>query len=816
MSIYDVADLRKAQKTSLLTLLGGLFLITSCSTVSLKQNLPLQNIEKQRGNIVTRNELSDNTRSTLLSAGIDDVACLQQFEICLNQLNKNVLNKNNKQSFALLAELHLAKARSLKEIEICNEELLRPPIDPYYANAPLPEKEKKALEDKIKQCQINYRNHLLEAIKTSYAYLFYDRLKANKSKVVGSTAPKAKYLPTDSDIQTQDIYEFSADALIKLLYSEQIKKDKSIHISLFSEALSTSNKANKHSNTAVNNNSNIVKLLNFKIDNNYKNINNKNSTSIDLFIPNEPEYISTMKQVDHNVSEIYASHDLNFSGLNFISQREGFGISYVTLLNDRTTTSVRNLIKSGGRELNVKDPVKRIHRTGNLILSAVVIPKGNTIEQVLNTDSLNIELYNPHHTNTINILGNPYYLTGNFSASYGVWLSENNLDNVGYFSMLSKQQSLILPQLFMLEPYNPNKHIIIMLHGLASSPVTWVRVTNDIFNDETLRNNYQVWQVFYPTNIPILENRYQIQKLIETAYQINDPQGQHPASKHSVLIGHSMGAVISRMMLADANLETKIQTMDKVEQHRRLNNLINKQLDEQNIRDRLQLHPLSNVDRAVFMSAPFRGTDYADQWFTLALRRIIELPLGFVQTIKGNLTSMVSEGELTANPLGALYFENGASQLSDKSSFMALTSDLKIHDGVTYHSIIANQDDDITRGLAQLQSLSDAQLDLSKKQVISADVNSSQPSSSLSKTQESNDPMAVPMIASVNISTELSQTLSESLSDGIVPYESSHLEGAASETIISGTHSIQASPQAVITLRKILHEQLKEHPVEPH
>ena len=32
----------------------------------------------------------------------------------------------------------------------------------------------------------------------------------------------------------------------------------------------------------------------------------------------------------------------------------------------------------------------------------------------------------------------------------------------------------------MLEPCNPNKRVIIMMHGLASSPETWIGLTNDI------------------------------------------------------------------------------------------------------------------------------------------------------------------------------------------------------------------------------------------------------------------------------------------------------------------------------------------------
>ena len=78
-----------------------------------------------------------------------------------------------------------------------------------------------------------------------------------------------------------------------------------------------------------------------------------------------------------------------------------------------------------------------------------------------------------------------------------------------------------MPHLFMLEPYQPDKKIIVMIHGLASSPETWISLTNNIMGDEVLREHYQVWQVFYSTNIPIFESRFQINALLKQAFVIN-------------------------------------------------------------------------------------------------------------------------------------------------------------------------------------------------------------------------------------------------------------------------------------------------------
>ena len=45
-------------------------------------------------------------------------------------------------------------------------------------------------------------------------------------------------------------------------------------------------------------------------------------------------------------------------------------------------------------------------------------------------------------------------------------------------------------------------------------------------------------------------------------------------------------------------------------------------------------------------------------------------------------------------------------------------------------------------------------------------------------------------------------------SDGVVPYASSHLAGADSELVVPSWHSVQETPQAIIEIRRVLHEHL--------
>lgn len=796
-------------------LIASVALLPACSTVSVNKQASAKTITMQRGNIVTGKDLSSDTASALLSAGLNEQACMQQFDLCLTQFTDSILNKHYRPSLATFAELHYAKARELADSQDCRNALARPPLDPYYANAPLSDTESKTQQDNTRRCVIGYQARLFDAIKYSYTYLFYDSLKHDfeGAERDNNRSQSQNRIPSDVDIQTQDIYNAASNDVITQLYESTNSSKKSIDDIKVEYLPTAANNLDDDKQAAVANNTPLkgnpadqVKVMKVQVDN----------YNLGIYLPNENNYLQNAHKQTSALADLVSTYELRLSGLNSISKRPGLGISLVASLDDRYTTTIRQLLASSlsGRLTDEKSnnaedskPLSRIYPTGHLLLTGLIKPSGASVLDVLNSRQLDIHLYNPYQSESVNILDNDYPLAANFSAGYGLWLAENQLDGVGYLNLIARQPDASLPKLFMLEPYDPNKRVLIMLHGLASSPATWVNLTNDILNDDKLRDHYQVWQIFYPTNLPILENRYQIQRLINATYDQTDPTGQNRASKNSVIISHSMGAIIARMMLSDDNLAKNLDKLNDEDtlsgsEKRKIRDALKASYAEDQLRERFELKALPQVDTAVFLSAPFRGTDYADRWFTRALRRIVYLPIGLVKTVTDNLATIATQGDLAQNPLGALYLQNGASQLSDKSSFIQLTKDITMKDGLTYHSIIANNDADITKGLAQMQP-SGVKIDLS--QAVEDD-----PTASTDNTVNTAKTPIEPSVAAVTVNDNISQALTERLSDGIVPYTSAHLDGAASETVISGGHSIQTNPQTILTLRRILHNQLKE------
>lgn len=274
-----------------------------------------------------------------------------------------------------------------------------------------------------------------------------------------------------------------------------------------------------------------------------------------------------------------------------------------------------------------------------------------------------------------------YLLSASFSSTYATWLSENNRQRASLLNMIAKKDSATMPKLFMLSPYNPNQKVIIMIHELASSPTTWVNLTNNLLADPILRDNYQVWQVFYAKNLPILENRYQIHKLINQSFSNTDPAGTNPVSQNAILIGHSMGGVISRMLLSDDEFLPKLSTLENTEssgseiiedavkaatdtdelamsheQNLDASKLLTKVYNDE-LSERFTLRSLPQVGTAVFILAPFHGTDYADRWFTRAARRVIRLPINLTKSITETIANIGVEENIENNLLGSLYLQ---------------------------------------------------------------------------------------------------------------------------------------------------------------
>ncbi|MBP7958841.1 MAG: alpha/beta fold hydrolase, partial [Thiopseudomonas sp.] len=266
---------------------------------------------------------------------------------------------------------------------------------------------------------------------------------------------------------------------------------------------------------------------------------------------------------------------------------------------------------------------------------------------------------------------------------YGLWLARSGFARQSLLTLIGRGEVLEKPRVYLMQPYDPKRRVIIMLHGLASSPEAWINVANEVLGDEVLRKNFQVWQVYYPTNAPLAFNQHEIRKAITSTLKAFDPEGQHRASQDVVLIGHSMGGVLARLLVSESGdrfWKPIVKTYELKGQR--------KEAARKKLRNYAWFKPMPQVSRTVFIAAPHRGTPFAENRFSRWAAGVVKLPVSMLGRISEIAQLLVDPSSANAAPLTRPL--NSISNLSNQDPFVRLAADLPIAERVSYHSIIGN------------------------------------------------------------------------------------------------------------------------------
>jgi len=432
--------------------------------------------------------------------------------------------------------------------------------------------------------------------------------------------------------------------------------------------------------------------------------------------------------------QLVAASSVSFAGLRSSYRRDGFGAELVAMMEAPALAQAVE-VEEREQDLPVYSEMPAINVTAVLNFS------GNTLEEILASRDVQLQAFSPDQS-SIQIRGQEVPLAANFTAAYGLWLAQSGFATESLRTLFGRGEGIREPHIYLMQPYDPNKRIIFMLHGLASSPEAWVNLANEIMGDEEMREHYQVWSVYYPTNAPIALNRYTISKAFNGTLRHFDSNGTAPASHDMVFIGHSMGGVIARLMLSDSgevlwnNLRERYNL-----QGERLARV------EAKLGPVLHFTPQPNVERAIFLASPHKGTDAAGNRLGRLIGRLVRLPLTILGAFGDAFMALQDPGETDGKKPKEPVITNSIENLKASDPFIKASSALPIVPGLKYHSIIAKRKAEVP-------------------------------------TPESDD--------------------------GLVPYWSAHLDGALSEKVIVSGHSVQETPEAVLEVRRILRQDLHE------
>ena len=166
-----------------------------------------------------------------------------------------------------------------------------------------------------------------------------------------------------------------------------------------------------------------------------------------------------------------------------------------------------------------------------------------------------LELYDPLDSSTTQVANRLVPLETDLSTPLGYKLEKGQgkqAIELATLGLLKPDSEKSLKGLYMVEPFDPHKIPVLMVHGLWSSPMTWMEMFNDLLAYPEIRSNYQFWFYLYPTGEPFWVSANQMRSELVKVRQTFDPQGDNRVFDQMVLVGHSMGGLVSMMQTIDS------------------------------------------------------------------------------------------------------------------------------------------------------------------------------------------------------------------------------------------------------------------------
>ena len=287
-----------------------------------------------------------------------------------------------------------------------------------------------------------------------------------------------------------------------------------------------------------------------------------------------------------------------------------------------------------------------------------------------------ISVHDPSNVDSIRIDGHSYPLAADFTASYALLLAREKPQKLGLVRLLQPEKYTSTFRLARMEPYDPNKTVLLVIHGLMDTPVTWVPMMNEMYADPFIRHNYQFWFYSYPSGYP-----YPYSALI-LRQELDGMEKRFLLRKKIVVVGHSMGGCISRTLITDTGDKLWLAAFGKPPNQTNLPPETKRFLEEAII---FKHRP--EIGRVIFMSTPHRGADLATNW-------VGRIGSALIRTPRNLLTLGQAAMEALPPDPAALQLKrvpNSVDTLAPNNRFVVAINKLPITPGVPYHTIVGDR-----------------------------------------------------------------------------------------------------------------------------
>lgn len=296
-----------------------------------------------------------------------------------------------------------------------------------------------------------------------------------------------------------------------------------------------------------------------------------------------------------------------------------------------------------------------------------------------------LAFYSPIERQAVEIEGQEVPLAGDFTAPLGYQIARSSLSGTALRETFSSEKFLDRAGFYLTEPYDPRKIPLITVHGLLSSPLTWVDLHNNLLADPLIRRHYQIWHFMYPPGLPVLYSAALFRDKLDELYRFFDPEGKNPNMNHMVVVAHSMGGLITHTAVSSSGQSFWLMIFGRPPEEVEL-----PQETKADLARILAFERKPFITRVIFVSTPHRGSSLSEsftgrigRWLTTPPRFLVARLIAPLRAIASILTpearSMMSEDPVSIR------------SLSPNNPTLRVLSEILIERGVPFHSIMGDR-----------------------------------------------------------------------------------------------------------------------------
>lgn len=287
-----------------------------------------------------------------------------------------------------------------------------------------------------------------------------------------------------------------------------------------------------------------------------------------------------------------------------------------------------------------------------------------------------LDLIDPYQVENVHFAGKRRRLGADFGAALMLGMSKARIDKLGFVRLLRPSKYDDTEILNFVQPYDPERIPVLFVHGLMSTPATWAKMYFSLIEDPAIRRRYQFWVYSYPSGYPYPHSAAQLRE------ELDDVGREFPDHRDLVIIGHSMGGVISRLMVINPGDSIWRKAFGSPPEETDISG---------KSRDLLEAAAVFNhreeIDRAIFIAAPHKGSDLAANKIGQFGARLVKLP-GTMATLRDSMAAAVSGDRAKAMLQRA---PTSIDTLSPDNFFVRAAGGLPIVPGIPHHTIAGDR-----------------------------------------------------------------------------------------------------------------------------